>query len=168
MKFLSASEVAKEWGVSSTQIRKYCREGRIPGTFTENNAWYVPETAVKPVRKETAEQEKEVLFPVAKILRRQMKKKNFHGLYDYVQINFAYSSGRLASVRLTRQCTSDMYFKSKVKVGFEPLKVSDLIETLNHFDAMDYILKSINKPLTEKLIKEIHWRLTQTEYHRPR
>ena len=161
MKYLSASEVAKEWGVSSTQIRKYCREGRIPGAFTENNVWYVPETAVKPTRKETAEQEKEVLFPVAKVLRRQMKKKNFHGLYDYVQINFAYSSGRLASVRLTRQCTSDVYFKSKVKVGFEPLKVSDLIETLNHFDAMEYILKSINKPLTEKFIKEIHWRLTQ-------
>lgn len=161
MKYLSASEVANEWGVSSAQIRKYCREGRIPGAFTENNAWYVPETAVKPTRKEAAEQEKEVLFPVAKVLRRQMKKKNFHGLYDYVQINFAYSSGRLASVRLTRQCTSDMYFKSKVKVGFEPLKVSDLIETLNHFDAMEYILKSINKPLTEKFIKEIHWRLTQ-------
>ena len=161
MKYLSATEVANAWGVSSTQVRKYCREGRIPGAFFENKVWYVPEKAVKPMRKETAEQEQEVLFPIAKVLRRQMKKKNFHGLYDYVQINFAYSSGRLASVRLTRQCTSDVYFKSKVKVGFEPLKVSDLIETLNHFDAMEYILKSINKPLSEKLIKEIHWRLTQ-------
>lgn len=90
MKYLSATDVANTWGVSSTQVRKYCREGRIPGAFFENNAWYVPETAVKPTRKETAEQEKEVLFPVAKVLRRQMKKKNFHGLYDYVQINFAY------------------------------------------------------------------------------
>lgn len=161
MKYLSATDVANAWGVSSTQVRKYCREGRIPGAFFENKVWYVPEKAVKPMRKETAEQEQEVLFPIAKVLRRQMKKKNFHGLYDYVQINFAYSSGRLASVRLTRQCTSDMYFKSKVKVGFEPLKVSDLIETLNHFDAMEYILKSINKPLTEKFIKEVHWRLTQ-------
>lgn len=137
MKYLSATDVANAWGVSSTQVRKYCREGRIAGAFFKNNAWYVPEKAVKPVRTETAVQEQEVLFPVAKVLKWQMKKKNFHGLYDYVQINFAYSSGRLASVRMTRRCTSDVYFKSKVKVGFELLKVSDLIETLNHFDAME-------------------------------
>ena len=33
MKYLSATEVANAWGVSSTQVRKYCRDGRIPGAF---------------------------------------------------------------------------------------------------------------------------------------
>ena len=33
--------------------------------------------------------------------------------------------------------------KGKVKVGFEPMKVSDLIETWNHFVAMKYVISTI-------------------------
>lgn len=127
----------------------------------ENGMWMVPENAVRPDRKERSAPKIQELQPTAQILARQMTKKSFHGLYDYVQINFAYSSSRLASVRLTRQCTSDMYKNGKVKVGFEPLKVSDLIETLNHFSTFDYLMNRLNEPLTEKLIKEVHFRLTQ-------
>ena len=54
-----------------------------------------------------------------------------------------------------------MYKKGKVEVGFEPLKVSDLIETLNHFSTFEYLLKRINEPLTDRLIQEVHFRLTQ-------
>ena len=161
MKYMSVSEAAVAWGVKDHQVRKYCREGRIPGAINEDKTWKIPVKAAKPIRRETVEQPAESLAPLAKVLVRQMKKKNFHGLYDYVQVNMAYSSGRLASVRLTRDCTWDIYEKGKVKVGFEPMKVSDLIETLNHCHAMKFLLKNINEPLSEKLIKEFHRRLTQ-------
>ena len=160
MKYISVNDAAAAWGVKDYQIRKYCRAGRIPGAILEDKVWKIPATAEKPSRKESADQDITPLFPLAKTLVRQMKKRSFHGLYDYVQVNFAYSSGRLASVRLTRDCTWVIYTKGKVKVGFEPMKVSDLIETLNHCHTLQYILKNINEPLSEKLIKEIHRRLT--------
>lgn len=160
MKYISVNDAAAAWGVKEYQVRKYCRAGRIPGAVNEGKAWKIPETAKKPDRKETEEQESIALPPLAKTLVRQMKKKNFHGLYDYVQVNLAYSSGRMASVRLTRECTWDIYTKGKVKVGFEPMKVSDLIETLNHCYVLKYVLANINEPLSEKFIKEVHRRIT--------
>lgn len=160
MKYISVSEAADAWQVQKHQVRRFCRDGRIPGAKCENKIWFIPETAVMPNRKEPAVQQTTTLYPLAKTLVRQMKKKNFHGLYDYVQVNLAYSSGRLASVRLTRECTWDIYTKGKVKVGFEPMKVSDLIETLNHCYVLKYVLTNINEPLSEKFIKEVHRRIT--------
>lgn len=161
MKYVSANEMAKVWNLTGQQVRVYCRNGRIPGAIMENGMWMVPENSVRPERKDRSQPKIQALQPTAQLLAKQMTKKGFHGLYDYVQINFAYSSGRMASVRLTRQCTSDMYKKGKVKVGFESLKVSDLIETLNHFSTFEYLMQRVNEPLTEKLIKEVHFRLTQ-------
>lgn len=160
MKYISVNEAADAWKVQKHQVRRFCREGRIPGAKCENKIWFIPEKAVMPTRKEAAEQQAPALYPLAKTLVRQMKKKNFHGLYDYVQVNLAYSSGRMASVRLTRECTWDIYTKGKVKVGFEPMKVSDLIETLNHCYVLKYVLANINEPLSEKFIKEVHRRIT--------
>jgi len=160
MKYISVNDAASAWGVKDYQVRKYCRAGRIPGAINEGKNWKIPITAQKPERKEANEQEVMPLYPLAKTLVRQMKKKNFHGLYDYVQVNLAYSSGRLASIRLTRDCTWDIYTKGKVKIGFEPMKVSDLIETLNHCYTFRYVLNNINEPLSEKFIREIHRRLT--------
>ena len=34
--------------------------------------------------------------------------------------------------------------------------VDDIIETLNHFKLVDYMLDVANKPLTENMIKEFH------------
>ncbi len=161
MKYVSANDIAAVWNITGQQVRIYCRTGRIPGAKLENGAWYVPDNAVKPTRKDRSEPKKEALLPLAKELAKQMTKKSFHGLYDYVQINLAYSSGRLASVRLTRTQTAEIYSKNKVKVGFEPLKVSDLVEAMNHFQTADFLFKRINEPLSEKLIKEVHRRLTQ-------
>ena len=160
MKYISVNEAADAWKVQKHQVRRFCREGRIPGAKCENKIWFIPEKAVMPTRKESTKQQAPALYPLAKTLVRQMKKKNFHGLYDYVQVNLAYSSGRLASVRLTRDCTWDIYTKGKVKIGFEPMKVSDLIETLTHCYTFRYVLNNINEPLSEKFIKEIHRRLT--------
>jgi hypothetical protein len=153
--------MAKAWNLTGQQVRIYCRNGRIPGAVMQNGTWMVPENAVRPDRKERSAPKIQELQPTAQMLARQMTTRSFHGIYVFVQINLAYRSGRLASVRLTRQCTSDVYKKGNVIVGLEPLKVSDLIETLNHFSTFEYLLKRINEPLTDRLIQEVHFRLTQ-------
>ena len=80
-------------------------------------------------------------------------------MYDYVVINLTYSSCRMASNRLTRGQVETIFKKGKVLSSFEPLKVSDLIETLNHCMCVDYVLDHIQEPLTQKFIQNLHYML---------
>ncbi len=80
-------------------------------------------------------------------------------MYDYVQIDFAYSSSRMASNRLTRDQVETIFRTGKVRESFEPLKVSDLIEVMNHCVCVDYVLDHVNEPLTQKLIQHLHYLL---------
>ena len=75
---------------------------------------------------------------------------------DYIQINFCYSNNRMASNRLMRQQVEDIYQTDKVKVGFEPVKVDDLIEALNHLACVDYIIETAATPLSQAYIKRLH------------
>lgn len=59
----------------------------------------------------------------------------------------------MASNRLTRNQIETIFKKGKVSVSFEPMKVSDVIEALNHCVCVDYILDTVDEPLTQKYIK---------------
>lgn len=159
MEFLSVKQYAEKWGLTEQQVRSYCRDKRIPGAFFNKGIWYIPMNAKKPSRKKRNIFQESPLPPLARKICRQMKRKSYHGLYDYIQINLGYSSCRMASVRLTRNQVETIFRKGKVNVGFEPLKVSDLVEILNHFICIEYLFKRINEPLTSRIIRETHYRL---------
>ena len=156
MKYLSVRVVAEAWEVSEAMIRKYCAQKRIPGAKQKGGVWVIPNTAKKPSSRMATSSRYEKLHPLACKLVRQKTKKNFHGLYDYVQINLTYSSSRMASNRLTRNQVESIFRKGKVRESFEPMKVSDLIEVLNHCVCVDYILDNLEKPLSVKFIKSLH------------
>ena len=93
---------------------------------------------------------------LTKKLQNQKKKRNFHGLYDFVVIDLTYSSSRMASCRLTRQQVETIFRKGKIRESFEPMKVSDVIEVLNHIHCVNYILDHVMEPLTQKFIRKLH------------
>lgn len=158
MNYLSVKEVSEKWGISQALVRRYCGQNRIPKAKYQNGSWLIPEKAEKPEKLGPTPNMPE-LSPLAVKLVRQKKKKNFHGLYDYVQINFTYSSSRMASNRLTRDQVESIFKKGKVRESFEPLKVSDLVEAMNHCACIDYVLDHIQEPLTQKLVQHLHYLL---------
>ena len=158
MEYITVKEAAEKWNTSVQVVRRFCRQERIAGVVQQEGAWLIPKYAKKPGRAEPMEAGAAILPALAQKLLRQ-KKKSFHGLYDYVQINLTYSSCRLASNRLTRQQVETIFTKGKVSVSFEPMKVSDLVEVLNHCVCVDYILDHTQEPLTPKFIKELHYQL---------
>lgn len=160
MHYISTKAASEKWAITEQLIRRYCRQERIPGAIQKEGAWLIPEDAKKPAKIEPMEKEVPELPPLAKKLVRQKKKKNFHGLYDYVQTDLTYSSSRMASNRLTRQQVETIFKKGKVSVSFEPMKVSDLVEVLNHCVCVDYILDHVEEPLSQKFIKHLHYQLT--------
>lgn len=160
MEYITVKEAADKWNTSVQIVRRLCRQERIPGIVQRDGAWLIPQDAKKPDRAEYTVAEAKELPPLAKKLIRQKKKKNFHGLYDYVQTDLTYSSSRMASNRLTRQQVETIFKKGKVSVSFEPMKVSDLVEVLNHCVCVDYILDHVEEPLSQKFIKHLHYQLT--------
>ena len=159
MNYITVSEAAEKWGVSKSLVRRYLAQNRIPKAKCNDGIWSIPETAKKPPKLPNTPVETEELCTLASKLVNQKKKRNYHGLYDYVVINLTYSSCRMASNRLTRGQVETVFKKGKVSSSFEPLKVSDLIETLNHCMCVDYILDHIQEPLTQKFIQNLHYML---------
>ena len=153
MGYLTTKEVSVLWNTTEQMVRRYCRDGRIPGAVQKEGAWFVPEGTARPARKK---QEASTVPKLVKQLQRQRTKKIYHGLYDYIQINFCYSSNRLASNRLMLNQVEEIYKKGKVSVGFEPIKVDDLIEAYNHLACVNYIIDTATTRLSQTYIRKLH------------
>lgn len=162
MKYCTPAEMANVWGVSVSVVRKFCTQGRVPGAVLKNKMWYIPEDAPRPERVAQEPEGPPKVPELGAKLYHQMTGRNYHGLYDYTQINLTYSSCRMASCRVTRSQVEMIFRKGKVGGSFEPTKVSDLIEVLNHCAGVDYILRHIMDSVTQQFIKRVHQILTQS------
>ena len=68
MKYLSITQTAERWGISTRRIQILCGEGRVPGAIRIGSVWGIPEDAEKPadarikngkyIKKKPAENEK--------------------------------------------------------------------------------------------------------------
>lgn len=79
------------------------------------------------------------------------------GLYHKTQVQLAYNSNRIEGSKLTEEQTR--YIFETRTIGFkdqEAVPVDDIIETTNHFVAFDYLLRSVEEPLSEEMSKELH------------
>lgn len=48
MNFISAAEMAKNWGISKRRVTILCKEGRVQGAAIVGNMWLIPKNAKKP------------------------------------------------------------------------------------------------------------------------
>ncbi len=155
MGFLSVSEVAKKWGISERSVRNYCAAGRIKGAELKGKTWIIPEDALKPSRKTNIEFSDNVLLNILKE-EKDMKLKG--GIYHKTQIALTYNSNHIEGSTLTEDQTR-MIFETNTIGETNSINVDDIVETNNHFKCFDMVIDNAKKPLTEKLIKELHYRL---------
>lgn len=166
MKLCTAKETAERWNVSERLVRRLYTEGRIPEAVHENGVLMIPVSTTKPKRKPMEKKAESApnLTAFAKRVVYQRNKNNHYGIYEYIQVNLTYSSNRMASNRLTRNEVEEVYRTNKISTTFEPVKVDDIIETINHFAAVRYIVDNISAPLTQAFIKKLHHILTYGTY----
>lgn len=162
MKHMTIKETANKWGVSEQMVRRYCKEGKIPGAVQKGAVWSIPNGTKKPGQG-TPELVKELTQFATTVV--YQKEKNYHfGIYEYIQVNLAYSSNRMASNRLTRVQVMDAYRTNRVSIAFEPMKIDDVIETINHFLCMRYVIDNLATPLNAAFIKKLHYILFYGTY----
>jgi Fic family protein len=90
-------------------------------------------------------------------LQEERKSKRKGGLYHKTQVNLAYNSNKIEGSKLTEEQTR--YIFETRTIGFkdqDAVSVDDIIETSNHFIAFDYLIDTIEKPLSNDIIKEFH------------
>lgn len=91
-------------------------------------------------------------------LRQEKAHKRKGGLYHQTQISFAYNSNRIEGSQLTHEQTRYIYETHSflAEKNDQVIRTDDIIETLNHFRAFDYLLDIAEQPLTEEVIKAFH------------
>lgn len=156
MKYISVKEWAEQHGVSKRTARNYCARGKIEGAFLMGKTWNVPAESEAIRRKKS-----ENVSPLLQILREQMVGKIKGGIYHRIQIDLTYNSNHIEGSRLTHDQTRYIFETNTIGLSEGAVNVDDIIETTNHFRAIDYIISETSGRLTESYIKQLH-RLLKT------
>ena len=151
MDMLKSSEIAEKWGVSERSVRNYCAEGRIAGAVLIGKTWHIPADAVKPGRRDLKQP-----HTLLEILRDEMRSNRKGGIYHKVQIELTYNSNHMEGSKLTHDQTRYIFETNTIGLEKEVVNVDDIVETVNHFRCIDYVIAHARQPLGEAFIKEVH------------
>lgn len=157
MGYLSAKETALRWKVSERSVRNYCAQGRVQGAFLTGNSWSIPEDAPKPKRSNGREEKQG--RESSPLLERLLSEKRCGvkgGIYHKVQVDLTYNSNRIEGSRLSLDQTRLIFETLTVSEESSPLQVNDIVETLNHFRAIDFVIERALEPATESMAKDLH------------
>lgn len=154
MKYISVKEWAEAHGVSERTVRNYCAKGKIPGAYLVGKTWNIPADAELYNKKNETN-----ISPLLMALREQKAGKTKGGIYHRVQIDLTYNSNHIEGSRLTHEQTRYIFETNTVGISDSVVNVDDIIETANHFRAIDFVIDNTGGKLSEAYIKHIHFLL---------
>lgn len=152
MEYLSTTQIAELWGVSERSVRNYCAQGRIPGAFLTGKTWSIPSDAQKPSR---ANSHQAQASPLLTRLREEKATKTKGGIYHKTQVELTYNSNHIEGSKLSLDQTR-LIFETATIAANDSVRIDDIVETSNHFKAIDYLIDHAESPLSEPLIKKLH------------
>lgn len=92
---------------------------------------------------------------ILQVLREEKEARISGGLYHETQVRLTYNSNRIEGSKLSEDQTR-LIFETNTIGAEDGVPVDDIIETANHFRAVDYVIDCAEEPLTEDLIKKLH------------
>ena len=79
------------------------------------------------------------------------------GIYHKIQIELTFNSNHIEGSALTHDQTRYIFETNTIGADQTSINVDDIIETANHFRCVDYIIDNATKPITEKMLKQLHF-----------
>lgn len=150
MEYISVSQFAEKYGISERTARNYCAKGKIEGAYLVGKTWNIPAEATLPKRSKTK------ASPLLVALREQKESKLKGGIYHRVQIDLTYNSNHIEGSRLTKEQTRYIFETNTIGITNEVTRIDDIMETVNHFRCIDYVIDHACDKLTETHIKQLH------------
>jgi len=151
MEYISVIQFAEKYGVSERTARNYCAQGKIEGAFLTGKTWNIPADAVLPKRGANKK-----ISPLLKVLREQKASRLKGSIYHRTQIDLTYNSNHIEGSRLTHDQTRYIFETNTIGITDQAINVDDIVETVNHFRCIDYIIDHAEEKLTENLIRQLH------------
>ena len=152
MEYISVVEFANKYGISERTARNYCANGKIEGAFLTGKTWNIPVNAELPKRKAKMSR----AFPLLATLREQKEMRLKGSIYHRTQIDLTYNSNHIEGSKLTHDQTRYIFETNTIGITDEAINVDDIVETVNHFRCIDYIIDHAEDKLSESFIKQIH------------
>lgn len=150
MDYISVNQFAEKYGISERTARNYCATGKIEGAFLTGKTWNIPADADLPRRS------KRKVSPLLAALREQKEMRMKGGIYHRVQIDLTYNSNHIEGSRLTKEQTRYIFETNTLGITSENTRIDDIMETVNHFRCIDYVIDHATDKITETYIKQLH------------
>ena len=152
MEYISVIEFAEKYGISERTARNYCASGKIEGAFQTGKTWNIPNDAALPKRGAP----KGTVSPLLVALREQKASTLKGSIYHRTQIDLTYNSNHIEGSKLTHDQTRYIFETNTIGMTDNAVNVDDIMETVNHFRCIDYIIDHAEEKLTEAFIKQLH------------
>ena len=151
---LTRTALAEELGISSRTVAKIGRGEKIADRVLTKIAAFLGCKQEELCRSITDN-------ALLQMLRDEKSVRLPGGLYHELQVRMTYNSNHIEGSKLSEEQTRLIFETNTGDVG-EGISVDDIIETVNHFRAIDYVIDHAEEPLTESHIKELHRILKQS------
>ncbi len=146
---ITRSDLTKELGISSRTIAKIGRGEKLSRVVMEKLCGYFSCTATELCREVSDN-------PILQTLREEKAAKISGGLYHELQVRMTYNSNHIEGSRLTEDQTRLIFETNTLDAG-DGVPVDDILETVHHFRAIDYVIDCADEVLTEDIIKQLHF-----------
>ena len=153
-KGLTKTDLTEKLGISSRTVAKISRGEKIADHVLKKIADFLGCKAEELCRFVSDN-------ALLQTLRDEKSIRMSGGLYHELQVRMTYNSNHIEGSKLSEDQTRLIFETNTVDVG-EGIPVDDIIETVNHFRAIDYVIDVAEEPLTESIIKELHRILKQS------
>ena len=147
-KGMKKSELTREIGISSRTIAKIGKGEKIADNVILRLCEFF-DCKKEDIFTEVCEN------AILQVLRDEKFAKISGGIYHETQVRLTYNSNRIEGSKLSEAQTR-LIFETNTIGSDVGVPVDDIIETANHFRAIDYVIERAEEPLTEDIIKNLH------------
>ena len=143
------SELSEKLGLSSRTVAKIAKGEKLSNNSLNKIADFLGKTPESLFRKISNNK-------ILQILRDEKEIGLEGGLYHELQIRMTYNSNHIEGSRLSEDQTRLIFETNTIDIG-DGIPVDDILETVHHFRAIDYVIDVAEEKLSEEIIKKLHY-----------
>lgn len=143
------SELSEKLGLSSRTVAKIAKGEKLSSSTLRKIADFLgkaPEELCREISRNK----------ILQVLRDEKEIGLSGGLYHELQIRMAYNSNHIEGSMLSEDQTRLIFETNTIDAG-DGIPVDDILETIHHFRAIDYVIDVAEEKLTEAIIKKLHY-----------
>ncbi len=148
-KGIGKTELSARLGLSTRTVAKIGKGERLSNRSMQKIADWLG-TKPEDLMREVSDNK------VLQVLRDEKEIKLSGGLYHELQVRMTYNSNHIEGSKLSEHQTR-LIFETNTLDAEDGIPVDDVLETVHHFRAIDYVIDIAEDELTEEIIRHLHY-----------